>query len=210
MGKGKFMRGSQGLSLGVGLGLACGGCTVSSDEGSSFGGSVTVSTSVSTTVGSGGESDTGEGSSSSEGGESSSEGGAESTSGVDGSGSGEASSGGVLEESSGGGGTGGGQPADGMYSHCLAAAECVGVNLCITITPQGAMEPSTGFCSSTGCAMPATDCDPSPGGTATPVCVPVTVNMMPQQACALDCAGGKTCPAPMTCTSVNGLGMICA
>lgn len=116
--------------------------------------------------------------------------------------------------SSGGGSTddGGGngmQPEDGMYSPCLTAQEC-GMTpiLCITIL-DAMMNPSDGFCSETGCANAAVDCAPSPGGTAVPRCMPVTVNQMAQQACALDCSGGKVCPAPMQCYDLDGVGMVC-
>lgn len=116
--------------------------------------------------------------------------------------------------SSGGGSTddGGGngmQPQDGMYSPCLTAQEC-GMTpiLCITIL-DAMMNPSDGFCSETGCANPAVDCDPTPGGTAVPRCMPVTVNQMALQACALDCSGGKVCPAPMQCYDLDGVGMVC-
>jgi hypothetical protein len=114
-----------------------------------------------------------------------------------------------------GGSTGGGdggngmQPADGMYSPCLTADDC-GFNPILCITIQDAMmNPTDGFCSETGCANPAVDCDPSPGGTATPRCMPVTVNGMALQACALDCSAGLVCPAPMQCYDLDGVGMIC-
>jgi hypothetical protein len=53
---------------------------------------------------------------------------------------------------------------------------------------------------------PAVDC-PSPGGTATPVCVPVDVDG-PEQACALGCAAGN-CPVGMVCVELSDLGQIC-
>jgi hypothetical protein len=104
---------------------------------------------------------------------------------------------------------GGMQPQDGMYSPCLTPQEC-GMTpiLCITIL-DAMMNPSDGFCSETGCANPAVDCAASPGGTAIPRCMPVTVNQMALQACALDCSGGKVCPAPMQCYDLDGVGMVC-
>ena len=102
---------------------------------------------------------------------------------------------------------GGGQPATGQYSHCLDAAECMGVNLCIQI--QMDMMVVDGFCTSYPCANAAVDCDPSPGGTATPICMPVNVNMMDTNACALDCSGGKTCPTGMECLALTS-GSVCA
>lgn len=107
------------------------------------------------------------------------------------------------------GGGNGMQPQDGMYSPCLTAQEC-GMTpiLCITIL-DAMMNPTDGFCSETGCANPAVDCNPSPGGTATPRCMPVTVNDMPSAACALDCSNGLVCPPPMQCYELNGVGSIC-
>ncbi len=188
--------------------LAAVGCSVSRDAEDSFGtpGPATAATSVSTTAGPDDGGSSGEASSG----------------GTGSAASGDASTGTPApSESSGGGpldgsssaddGTGTGmQPQDGMYSHCLLPGDCVGANLCITITPPGATEPSTGFCSQNGCADPMTSCSTNPGGTATPACVAVTVNMMPDQACALDCTGGLTCPAPMVCMSVTGFGFVCA
>lgn len=97
----------------------------------------------------------------------------------------------------------GGQPGEGMYSTCAMPSDCVGVNLCVTILDPMQM-PLGGFCTSPGCANAATDCVATPGGTATPMCLPLTVNDMPDAACALDCGGGKTCPAGMECIDVTG------
>ncbi len=103
----------------------------------------------------------------------------------------------------------GGQPQDGMYSHCLDANECSApTNLCIQI--QVDMVIQDGFCTVTGCSNPAVSCDPSPGGTATPICVGVMVNGMAEQACALDCSANKTCPMGMECWSLTGGLMLCA
>jgi hypothetical protein len=97
----------------------------------------------------------------------------------------------------------GGQPLEGMYSSCAVPADCVGVNLCVTILDPMQV-PLGGFCTSPGCANAAVDCVATPGGTATPMCLPLTVNDMPDAACALDCGGGKTCPAGMECIDVTG------
>lgn len=100
----------------------------------------------------------------------------------------------------------GNQPVDGLWSQCTTAEECGPIPaLCIYLVDQN-MNPTDGFCSETGCANPAADC-PSPGGTATPVCVPIDVNG-PMQACALNCAAG-TCPVGMNCMAITDLGMIC-
>ncbi|RMH00482.1 MAG: hypothetical protein D6705_00265 [Deltaproteobacteria bacterium] len=64
---------------------------------------------------------------------------------------------------------------------------------------------SDAFCTISNCSNPALDCDPSPGGTATPICVPNGASSF----CALDCSNGKTCPTGMTCYNVT-VAMICA
>ena len=101
------------------------------------------------------------------------------------------------------------QPADGLYSTCLAATDCdPAPALCITINDADD-NPTTGFCSQTGCTNAAVDCVPTPGATNLPACIPVTVDGMDTSACALDCSGSAACPAPMTCVSL-AFGMICA
>ncbi len=105
--------------------------------------------------------------------------------------------------------TAGMQPADGLYSHCLSGAECDPIPaLCITIQDMDD-NPMDGFCSITPCVNPAVDCVPTPGGTALPACMPVTLDGMATNACALDCSGGMTCPTGMTCYTLE-FGMICA
>jgi hypothetical protein len=187
------------------------GCTVE-DNSNPFG-AATVATSYPTSVGTT-IAATDESSSSS--GEGSSDGETSSGGGEASSGGGEASSGGAVESSSSDGAndmTGGGvgmQPADGMYSSCVMPEDCgFSPTLCITIQ-DAMMNPLAGFCSETGCMNGGTNCDASPGGTATPMCMPVTVNNMADQACALDCSGGKTCPAPMVCRPLQGGLMVCA
>lgn len=100
---------------------------------------------------------------------------------------------------------GGGQPDDGMYSACITADHCPGLAGCATIGDP----PTDGFCTDL-CAGPnnPAGCDPSPEGTATVTCMVLSGFDL----CALDCSGGKTCPAPMVCTSVmdeQGLKDIC-
>lgn len=113
-----------------------------------------------------------------------------------------------VDETTGAGADPGAQPAEGMYSACAQPSDCVGVNLCVTIVDP-MMAPLGGFCTAPGCANAAADCVATPGGTATPMCLPLTVNDMPDSACALDCAGGKTCPTGMDCLAITG-GSICA
>lgn len=93
------------------------------------------------------------------------------------------------------------QPADGMYSECMVPADCsmVTSNVCVTING------GSGFCTNMGCTNPAVDCDPSPGGTAPPICFPVDDTLT---SCALDCSAGQICPTGMTCT-VLANGSIC-
>jgi hypothetical protein len=95
------------------------------------------------------------------------------------------------------------QPEEGMYSACLMATECVGQNTCMTINDK------TGFCTTTGCADPLADCEPSPGGMATPLCYPAP-SMPGQFLCALGCDGGLTCPPPMTCHEGLADGAVCS
>ena len=104
------------------------------------------------------------------------------------------------------GGMGGGmQPADGMYSPCVVPRDCgFAPELCITITDADDML-LDGFCSETTCTNPAVDCDPSPGGTAPPICIDVTVDGATDSACVLDCTGGATCPTGMTCYALTGI-----
>jgi hypothetical protein len=98
------------------------------------------------------------------------------------------------------GDTGGGagmQPESGVYSACMTAAQCVGAVFCV---PAG-----DGFCT-TECVAPG-DCAASPNGAAPTVCTPITMPVT-ASVCALDCSGGQACPAPMTCTALEGA-MVC-
>lgn len=114
-----------------------------------------------------------------------------------------------AEDSTTGGGGNGMQPNTGMWMPCEVPQDCdYAPALCITITDD-AMMLLGGFCSDVGCNNPAADCAPSPNGVAVPVCVPVTVNMMADDACALQCTGGIACPVPMQCIDVMGFGEIC-
>lgn len=90
----------------------------------------------------------------------------------------------------------GNQPANGMYAACLVPDQCPGLLGCATIGDP----PTDGVCTDE-CAgfMNPAGCDPSPGGTATLTCTVLSGYNL----CALDCSGGKSCPTPMVCTSVN-------
>jgi hypothetical protein len=114
-----------------------------------------------------------------------------------------------AEESTTGGGGNGMQPQSGMWMPCSVPQDCdYSPALCITITDDMGT-PLGGFCSDVGCLNAAADCAPSPNGIALPTCVNVTVNMMADTACALQCTGGIACPVPMQCTNVAGFGEIC-
>jgi len=96
------------------------------------------------------------------------------------------------------------QPANGMYSHCLTTAECVGLNTCIRILDEQG-EALDGFCTQDNCQDPVADCDPAPGGDVMPVCAEVPLNGMPATVCALSCTGGLTCPGGMICYEDDGV-----
>jgi hypothetical protein len=126
--------------------------------------------------------------------------------------SGDTGTGGTGTGSSGTGGgatcppAAGNRPETGMYSCCTEDDNtCSGeTNLCSWIQDTG-----MGFCTKTGCADPAADCDPAPAGsTAVPTCYTVTVNHVDEEACGLDCSGGATCPDGMTCYNLAA-GQIC-
>jgi len=189
------------------LGSAC--TPVSPDDTNPFG-TAPPMTSAPPSTNTGDETETTGGSSSDGGGETST-GPALTTAPLDSSTSGPPLTTGVsMEDSttSGGGGTGV-QPNTGMWMPCEVPQDCdYAPALCITITDD--MDNVLGgFCSDVGCQNAAADCDPSPIATAVPVCVPVTVNMMADMACALQCTGGTACPTPMECLEVTGFGEIC-
>lgn len=102
--------------------------------------------------------------------------------------------------------TGGEQPDDGMYSPCMMAAECVGLTYCATV--MDAMGGMAGYCTAL-CADPTSDCNPTPGGTAVPICFPFGEGGTEPNLCALDCSAGQVCPAPMICYPLE-TGSICA
>ncbi|MCH9681018.1 MAG: hypothetical protein K0V04_06270 [Deltaproteobacteria bacterium] len=116
---------------------------------------------------------------------------------------------GVQMSTGNGGSDGGTQPPVGMYSSCRMLEECgPAPDLCVTLFGLGGTLLG-GFCSQTGCDDPVADCDPSPGGTAVPVCVEVNVEGMDEFVCALDCEDEATCPDPMECVDVGVFGHFC-
>lgn len=175
-------------------------CTVSNDT-TGFTSTPTTAQTISSTVTASdtgdGESDTGSTSTggdgtSSTGGLASSEGESTGLTTLDGS----SSSGGPIDPTD-------GQPLDGIWSQCTDAMECGNPGFCITNANM-----TDGFCSALDCANPAMDCGPSPGGTSTPACVPITVDGAMESACVLNCAG-LVCPTGMVCMNFTDLGMIC-
>jgi hypothetical protein len=96
-----------------------------------------------------------------------------------------------------------------MYSACADdPAVCGDLPLCIQISDGAGGPVTAGFCTTYPCSNPGTDCDPAPGGTATPACINVDVDGSPETACYLDCAAGD-CPAGMDCIDVS-VAMLCA
>lgn len=92
------------------------------------------------------------------------------------------------------------QPDDGLYSACEDTTDCFGTVACVLVMG------SLGYCSN-NCTIPG-DCGVSPGGTAQPACVTASVLGTDMQVCALDCAGGMTCPGGMECLPL-GASMVC-
>jgi hypothetical protein len=131
-------------------------------------------------------------------------GGNESEDGADDDGDGEGSAGDATgsgddaASDSGDTGPAGEQPASGMYSHCVAVNECVGLSACVTTAADD------GFCTR-ACENPALDCDPSPGGNAPPVCALIIGSPATTSGCALDCSLGQMCPGGMLCATVQGV-----
>jgi hypothetical protein len=82
---------------------------------------------------------------------------------------------------------------------CTDDSECGPAQVCNPNT-QVCADIRDGFCTIEDCIDPATDCDPSPGGTATPMCY--------QDWCVLDCAF-KACPTGMSCYELGSGDSIC-
>lgn len=93
------------------------------------------------------------------------------------------------------------QPADGMYSECMTAANCIGQTTCVLVVGS-----STGFCSSM-CADAGLDCEPNPGATST--ASPACVDSAGMSVCGLSCDGGLTCPGGMQCLPLGVSSMVC-
>lgn len=80
------------------------------------------------------------------------------------------------------------------FASCIDADDCDG-EWCVS--PQD--EP--GFCTQP-CVGGEFSCMLAPGGTATEVCLPVSG----EEVCALDCGGGRSCPAGMRCETISAGG----
>lgn len=100
------------------------------------------------------------------------------------------------------------QPEDGMYSDCLTAGQCVGLNTCVTILDVD-NNPTDGFCSNNACEDPAAECDPTPAGDTVPFCMSLVLNGVDDTVCALDCSGDTPCPGGMICWDLGGVS-VCA
>jgi hypothetical protein len=79
------------------------------------------------------------------------------------------------------------------YSDCIDWVECDS-NWCLRPLDE------PGFC--TAECHDVDDCAESAAGTAEPTCLPVDGD----NACALDCGGGRTCPQGMRCEQVDADG----
>jgi hypothetical protein len=107
-----------------------------------------------------------------------------------------------------GGGTPSEQPEDGMYSACGSPIDCIGLTSCLTAIDTGG-QPIDAFCTDGACNSPLAQCDPTPGGTAVPICLEVDSGGVMDTVCALDCSQGQACPAGMNCRTLTG-GSICS
>ncbi len=106
------------------------------------------------------------------------------------------------------GGTPSEQPEDGMYSQCVSVVDCIGLTACLTVNDSSGA-PIDPFCTAGSCESPLAQCDPTPGGTAVPICLPVDMAGVMDNVCALDCSMGQQCPAGMECKTLAE-GAICS
>lgn len=100
------------------------------------------------------------------------------------------------------------QPEDGMYSACDSVVDCIGLTACLTATDTGG-QPIEAFCTAGSCDSPLAQCDPTPGGTAVPICLPTEIGGAMDTLCALDCSAGQECPDGMDCRTLAA-GSICS
>jgi hypothetical protein len=92
-----------------------------------------------------------------------------------------------------------------MWAHCSdgMSASCInGATTCIYIDDP---QMPDGYCSTSGCQMPAVDCDPVPTDATSPAtCINAKdTNDNDVPICALDCGLAQTCPAGMVCTGIT-------
>lgn len=90
-----------------------------------------------------------------------------------------------------------------LYSHCLDANGCPGLDGCATVSMDGQETPFDGYC--TNFCSGNAECFADTGGNAVPQCNDV----QPNSYCELDCSSGKTCPGGMVCTSLIGGKQLC-
>lgn len=90
--------------------------------------------------------------------------------------------------------TGGPLPGE-AFSDCIDKGDC---------DDDWCLHPAneTGFCTYACTSTGIDSCDPIPGGTAIPTCLPVDTD----EVCALDCGGNKSCPSDMRCEQIQANG----
>jgi hypothetical protein len=96
------------------------------------------------------------------------------------------------------------QPVSGWWSHCLGNADCSDGLVCM-LNDDETDGVCTDFCSP---AQDPTSCGVSPSESVSTTCLEISAGSV----CALDCAGGMTCPSGMVClmdTDNNGPIAIC-
>jgi hypothetical protein len=81
------------------------------------------------------------------------------------------------------------------FSGCIDKGDCLD-DWCLRPANEA------GFCTYSCAANGVAACELSPGGTATLTCLAVQGD----QVCALDCAGGKSCPSNMRCEQIEANG----
>lgn len=96
------------------------------------------------------------------------------------------------------------QPPSGqLYSHCLDNSGCPGLDGCLTIVDDMQIVVD-GFCTNF-CAMNSECNGIATGGSAMPLCHEGVQSTF----CALDCAGGLTCPQGMSCETLESGDSLC-
>lgn len=89
-------------------------------------------------------------------------------------------------------------PPSGLYEPCSVPEDCETLTCTLVYTLD--LDPFASFCTAAECEDPALDCT-DPGTGATPVCVTLSLNGGPGEACGLGCedSGTAGCPEGMVC-----------